>query len=45
MKNLNQLENKVLKQDREPCPLDSAKILASFFNGAVLKIDEDYFND
>ena len=45
MKNINLIKNKLSKEDREISVLDPSKLLAEFFNGVVIKIDEAYSYD
>ena len=45
MKNFNPVKKKISKEDRQVSILDSSKLLAKFFNGAVIKLDEEYIND
>ena len=45
MKNLNLIKKKLSKEDRKISVLDPSKLLAEFFNGAVIKIDEAYAYD
>ena len=45
MKNLNSFEKKISKEDRKVIVKDPSKLLADFFNGVVIKIDEAYAND
>ena len=42
MKNLNLIKKKLSKEDREISVQDPSKLLAEFFNVAVIKIDEAY---
>ena len=45
MKNLNLIKKKLSKEDRNISVLDPSKLLAEYFNGAVIKIDEAYAYD
>ena len=45
MKNLNLIKKKLSKEDRKISVLDPSKLLAKFFNGVVIKIDEAYAYD
>ena len=45
MKNLNPIKKKLSKEDRKISTQDPSKLLAEFFNGAVIKIDEAYAYD
>ena len=45
MKNLNLIKKKLSKEDRKISVLDPSKLLAEYFNGAVIKLDEAYVYD
>ena len=45
MKNLNLIKKKLSKEERRISVQDPSKLLAEFFNGAVIKIDEAYAYD
>ena len=45
MKNLNLIKKKLSKQDRKISVQDASKLLAEFFNGVAIKIDEAYTYD
>ena len=45
MKNLNIIKKKLSKEDRKISAQDPSKLLAEFFNVAVIKIDEAYAYD
>ena len=45
MKNLNLIKKKLSKEDRKISVLDPSKLLAEYFNAAVIKIDEAYAYD
>ena len=45
MKNLNIIKKKLSKEDRKISVQDPSKLLAEFFNGVVIKIDEAYTYD
>ena len=45
MTNLNQINKKISKVDRKLSIHDSSKLLAEFFNGVVIKLDEEYKYD
>ena len=45
MKNLNLIKKKLSKEDSKKSVLDPSKLLAEFFNGVVIKIDEAYAYD
>ena len=40
MKNLNPINKKLSKEDRKISVQDPSKLLAEYFNGVVIKIDE-----
>ena len=42
MTNLNPIKKKLAKEDRRVSVQDPSKLLAEFFNVAVIKIDEAY---
>ena len=45
MKNLNLIKKKLSKEDRKISVQNQSKLLAEFFNGVVIKIDEAYTYD
>ena len=45
MKNLNPVMNKIPKEYRQLSVQDSSKLLADFFKGVVIKIDDVYIYD
>ena len=45
MTNLNTLKKKLSKADRKVSIQDSSKLLAEFFNGVVIDLDEEYKYD
>ena len=45
MKNLNIIKKKLSKDDRKISVQDPSKLLADFFNGVEIKIDEVYAYD
>ena len=45
MNNLNPIKKKLSKVDRKISIQDSSKLLAEFFNGVVIKLDEEYGYD
>ena len=45
MKNLNQIKKKLPEEDRKISVQDPSKLLAEFFNGVVIKLDEAYVYD
>ena len=45
MTNLIPIKKKLLKVDRKISMQDPPKILAEFFNGVVIELDEEYEHD
>ena len=45
MKYLNLIKKKLSKEDKKISVQDPSKLLAEFFNGVVIKIDEAYVYD
>ena len=45
MTNLNPIKKKIVKDNRKVSVQDPSKLLAEFFNGVVIKLDEEYIND
>ncbi len=45
MKNLNPIKKKIAKEDRKISFQDPSKLLAEFFNGVVIDLDEEYVYD
>ena len=45
MKNLNLIKKKLSKEDKKISVQDSSKLLAEFFYGVVIKLDEAYAYD
>ena len=45
MKNLNLIKKKLSKEDRRIPVQDPSKLLAEFFNGIVIELDEEYSYD
>ena len=45
MTNLNPIKKKLAKEDRKVTVQDLSKLLVEFFNGVVIKIDEEYAYD
>ena len=45
MKNINLIKKKMSKQDRKVSVRDSSRLLAEFFNGVVIELDENYIYD
>ena len=45
MKNHNLIKKKISKKDREISVQDPSKLLAEYFNGVVIKLDEAYEYD
>ena len=42
MTNLNSIKKKISKEDRKVSVKDPSKLLAEFFNGLFIQIDEKY---
>ena len=42
MNNLNPIKKKLSKVDRKVSVHDPSKLLAEFFNGVVIQLDEEY---
>ena len=45
MTTLNPIKKKLLKADRKISIKDPSKLLAEFFNGVVIELDEEYKYD
>ena len=45
MTNLNPIKKKPAKENRKVSAQDPSKLLAEFFNGVVIKLDEKYVYD
>ena len=45
MNNLNPIKKKLTKLDRKVSVQDPSKLLAEFFNGVVIELDEEYKYD
>ena len=45
MTNLNLIKKKIAKENRKISVQDPSKLLAEFFNGVVIKLDEEYVYD
>ena len=45
MKNLNPINKKLSQEDRKISVKDPSKLLAEFFNGVVIELDEEYKYD
>ena len=45
MINLNPIKKKLSKEDRKITIKDPSKLLADFFNGVVIELDEEYEYD
>ena len=45
MINLNPINKKLSKEDRKITIQDPSKLLAEFFNGVVIELDEEYKHD
>ena len=42
MTNLNPIKKKLAKEDRKVSVQDPSKLLAEFFNGVVIELDDEY---
>ena len=40
MKNLNSIKKRISKEDRKVSVNDQSKLLAEFFNGVIIQVDE-----
>ncbi len=45
MTNLNSNKNKIYKEDRNVSVKDPSNLLAEFFNGVVIEVDEEYIHE
>ena len=45
MKKLNPIKKKLSEEDRKISVKDPSKLLAEFFNGVAIKLDEEYIYD
>ena len=45
MKNLNSIKKKISKEDFKASVIDPSQLLAEFFNGVVIELDEEYKYD
>ena len=45
MTNLNPIKKKLAKENRKVSVQDPSKLLAEFFKGVVIKLDEEYAYD
>ena len=45
MTNLNPIKKKLSKESRKVAVQDPSKLLAEFFSGVVIKLNEEYFYD
>ena len=45
MTNLNPIKKNLAKENRKVSIQDPSKLLADFFNGVVIKLDEEYIYD
>ena len=45
MKNVNLIKKKLSQKDRKISVQDPSKLLAEFFNGIVIELDEEYTYD
>ena len=45
MTNLNPIKKKLAKENKKISVQDSSKLLAEFFSGVVIKLEEEYIYD
>ena len=45
MTNLNPIKKKLSRVDRKVSVQDPSKLLAEFFNGVVIQVDEEYIHE
>ena len=45
MRNINPIEKKVSKEKRIISLTEPTKLLADFFNGVVIEVEEEYINE
>ena len=45
MKNINPIEKKISKEKRIISLTNQSKLLADFFNGDVIEVEEEYVNE
>ena len=45
MKKLNQIQKKIYEENSKVSLQNTARLLADFFNGAVIYLDEEYTHD
>ena len=45
MKKLNSIKKKIYKEDRKVTVNDPSKLLAEFFNGVVIQVNEECTNE
>ena len=45
MKNLNSIKKRISKEDRKVSVNDQSKLLAEFFNGVIIQVDEEFSNE
>tara|TARA_Y100001970_G_C13506108_1_gene496058 strand:+ start:85 stop:222 length:138 start_codon:yes stop_codon:yes gene_type:complete len=45
MNNLNPIKKKLSKEERKISVQNPSNLLAEFFNGEVIKLDEEYIHD
>ena len=45
MKNLHLIKKKISKEDRKVSFNDPSKLLAEFFNGLVLQLNDEFINE
>ena len=45
MKNINPIEKKISKEKRTISLIEPTKLLADFFNGVVIEVEEEYIHE
>jgi len=45
MKNINPIEKKISKEKRVISLIEPTKLLADFFNGAIIEVEEEYVHE
>jgi len=45
MKNINPIEKKISKEERSVSIIEHSKLLADFFNGFIIEVEEEYIHE
>ena len=45
MKNINPIEKKISKEKRIISLIEPSRLLADFFNGVIIEVEEEYVNE